>query len=255
MSIVAIVSMKGGVGKTSTTANVAAALAARLGGAQVSVVDLDPQNSLHLHFGLGTGGAHQKGVCELAVHGGQWGEIMHPSPFGVLCLPYGSASEDDRLEFEALLEREPGWLGQQLSQAGLDRAGVVLIDTPPGPSVYLRQVFACADLVLMVLLADAGSYATVPAMESWLKEAGIQRPNLKARYLLNQVDTSVPLNRDVAEVLRQHLGERMLQMSVHRDEAVGEALAFQQPVISYDPHGQATRDLCQLAGWVVDALD
>lgn len=251
MSIVAVVSMKGGVGKTSTTANLAAAMALQLGNGYVAAVDLDPQNSLHLHFGLGS--SQLGGVCEMSVQGRCWDGVIAESSFGVLCLPYGNASENDREAFETILENAPDWLGDQLQRAGLG-GGVVLIDTPPGPSIYLKQVFACADIVVMVLLADAGSYATVPAMESWVNEMHSLRPQLRSVYVLNQMDSTASLNRDVAEVLRQHLDERLVHIGIHRDEAVGEALAFQQPVISYDPHCQATRDVRQLASWLIDAL-
>lgn len=252
MSIVGIVSMKGGVGKTSLTANIAMALATELGPGRISVVDLDPQNALHWHVGInGT----QTSICKQALRREGCASAALPSAFDVSCVPYGMVSESDREAFESLLVKSPGWLGQNLRQAGLGNDGVVLIDTPPGPSVYLRQVFACADLVLIVLLADAGSYATIPAMEAWLDEMLLLRPELNSFYVLNQVDKTQVLNRDVTELLHQHLGERLAPVGIHQDEAVGEALAFRQPVLVYDPHGQASHDLGQLATWLIDTLN
>ncbi|MBS3996550.1 MAG: cellulose synthase operon protein YhjQ [Hydrogenophaga sp.] len=252
MSVVGIVSMKGGVGKTSLTANIAMALATRLGPGRVSVVDLDPQNALHWHLGVnGT----QASVCKQTLRGDGWAGAAVASPFEVSCVPYGMVSESDREAFEAILVKSPGWLGKNLQQAGLGHDGVVLIDTPPGPSVYLKQVFACADLVLIVLLADAGSYATIPAMEAWLEDMAVLRPELNSFYVLNQVDKTQVLNRDVTELLHQHLGERIAPVGIHQDEAVGEALAFRQPVLVYDPHGQASHDLARLANWLIDVLN
>lgn len=252
MSIVGIVSMKGGVGKTSLTANIATALATKLGPGCVSVVDLDPQNALHWHVGVnGT----QTSICKYALRGDGLAGAAVASPFEVSCIPYGMVSESDRDAFEGLLAKSPGWLGQHLRQAGLGNDGVVLIDTPPGPSVYLKQVFACADLVLIVLLADAGSYATIPAMEGWLEEMSVLRPELNSFYVLNQVDKTQVLNRDVTELLNQHLGVRVAPVGIHQDEAVGEALAFRQPVLVYDPHGQASHDLARLATWLIDVLN
>ena len=120
---------------------------------------------------------------------------------GVLCLPYGEASEAQRRNFEALLASQTDWIGRHINDADLDDNAVILIDTPPGPSVYLKQVFSCADLVLVVLLADAGSYATVPAMEAWLNEMMAMYPKVTTRYVLNQVDRSLPINRDIADAL------------------------------------------------------
>jgi len=253
MILIAVVSMKGGVGKTSTTANLAAAFAAELGDGRVAVLDLDPQNSLHLHFGLGTG--LKEGVCRQSLTDANWSEVSFPSKFGVTCMPYGEASEPEREAFEVLLSEQPQWVWEQLTRAGFDDDHVVLIDTPPGPSVYLHQAFACVDVAVIVLLADAGSYATIPAMESWIDEISAQRPSLVSVYVLNQIDSTVSLNRDVSEVLRQHLGKRLARIGIHRDEAVSEALAFQQPVLSYDPHSQATQDVKRLAGWLMESVN
>ena len=245
--------MKGGVGKTSTTANLATAIASKLGPGRVCVIDLDPQNALRWHFGLEP--SVSAGVCKQSLLDGDWSEAIAASAFGVDCLPYGDASEPDRVAFEALLAENPDFMGACLKRAGLGNDAVVLIDTPPGPSVYLKQVFACADLVLIVLLADAASYATIPAMESWLDDPLVAHPPRGCLYVLNQVDSREPLSRDVAELLHQKLDVRLASIRIHYDEAVSEALAFQQPVLVYDPHGQASHDLARLAAWAINTLN
>lgn len=253
MSVVSVVSMKGGVGKTSVTANLATALSAKLGPHRVSVVDLDPQNALHWHFGLEDHDAD--GICRKSLQGVNWNKIAAGSKFDVACLPYGNASESEREAFETLLSEQPRWIGEQIRKAGLDNDKVVLIDTPPGVSVYLKQVFACTDLALIVLLADAGSYATIPAMETWLDQMAELYPNLQSAYVLNQVDRGDAFNRDVADLLQQHLGVRLAPIGIHGDEAVSEALAFQQPVLTYDPYGQASHDFARLAAWMIATLN
>lgn len=253
MSVIGVVSMKGGVGKTSVTVNLASAMATKLGRGRVSVVDLDPQNALHLHFGVDN--PQREGVCEQSLRGGDWGDVAFSSEFNVVCLPYGTPSELDRKAFEALLAKDPDWVGTQIKQAGLGNDAVVLIDTPPGASVYLKQVFACADVILVVLLADAGSYATIPAMEAWLEDMLALYPQLHNVYVLNQIDRSEPLNRDVADKLHLEIGSRMAPIGIHSDEAVSEALAFLKPVLAYDPHGQASHDHARLASWLIDALN
>lgn len=253
MSIVGVVSMKGGVGKTTTTANLASAMASMLGPNRVSVLDLDPQNGLRWHFGVDHAGS--MGVCELSLRGAGWVPVSTGVEFDVICLPYGDPTEPRRVAFESLLSEHPDWVGAQIEAAGLADDAVLLIDTPPGPSVYLKQVFACADLILVVLLSDAGSYATIPAMEAWAAAMGEVRPGVRMFYLLNQIDRSDPLNRDVADVLLESLGPRLAPIAIHSDEAVGEALATQQPVLLYDPHGQASHDFSRLASWVIDSLN
>lgn len=180
---------------------------------------------------------------------------MVPSEFGVACLPYGEVSEPERQAFEALLAAHPVWVGERIALAGLGQDAVVLIDTPPGPSAYLKQVLNCADLVLIVQLADAGSYATLPAMEAYLVSLPETSHALGCIYVLNQVDRADPFNRDVTDLLSHQLADRLAPVCIHRDESVGEALAFQQPVLAYAPHGQASHDLARLAEWAIQTLN
>jgi len=253
MSVVGVVSMKGGVGKTSVTANLAVAMAKALGQGRVSVVDLDPQNALRLHLGIDSDDAD--GVCAQSIAHANWATTALSTEHGVHCLPYGEVSEPERVAFEEILHEEEDWVGACIRAAGLDDDAIVLIDTPPGPSIYLRQTFACADLVVIVLLADAASYATIAAMESWMAEVQALFPHATPVYVLNQIDRGDLLNKDVADVLRQRLGPMLCPIGIHMDEAVREALAFQQPVMAYDPHGQASHDLARLADYLIDALN
>lgn len=253
MSVIGVISMKGGVGKTSTTANLATALGSQLGDGRVYTVDLDPQNALHWHFGLID--QDDSGVCEQSLHEGNWRNAMLESSFNVRCLPYGNVAETDREAFESLLSQSDQWVNEQLKAAELSDNVVVVIDSPPGPSVYLKQVCECADLILIVLLADAGSYATIPEMETWLDTYTTKRPELKVYYVLNQIDRSETLNRDTAAFLHRQLKPRLCPVDIHNDEAVAEALAFQQPVLSYEPHCQASHDFVRLAMWAINTLN
>lgn len=252
MSVIGVVSMKGGVGKTSVTANLATATGRVLGAGRVSAIDLDPQNALHWHFGVD--GRSHPGVARLSIHGESWAAAVQPSAYEVNCLPYGEVSEPEREAFEDLLTQEPTFLAQAIQNAGLAHDAVVFIDTPPGPSPYLKQVFQCADIIIMVVLADAGSYATIPAMEEWVEEMSEHNPQLLTFYLVNQVDRSEILSRDVHDLLTHRLQGRIAPMGIHADETVREALAFQQPAMAYDPHGQASHDLARLANWLLDTL-
>lgn len=253
MSIIGVISMKGGVGKTSITANLASALVGKLGVGRVCAIDLDPQNGLQWHFGLDA--RESDGVCEMSARPEPWRREDLHSGYGVDCLPYGVGTEKNREAFEGLLEGESEWLGSQIKRSGFGKDAVVLIDTPPGVSVYQKQVFACADLILIVVLADAGSYATIPSMETCIDEVGKRQTHLQSAYVINQVNRTKSLNRDVGDLLQRYLGDRIVPIGIHADSAVGEALAFQQPVLVYDPHGQASHDLDRLASWVIETLN
>ena len=256
MNVISVVSMKGGVGKTSIAANLATSLAQRQATGnntlEVCLIDLDSQNACQSHFGFAQ--THHRGICHQALDDQPWTDIALRSETGVTCLPYGVADEPTRLAFETLLTSQPDWLRHQISRSAFSPDALVLIDTPSGHCPYLSQVIACADLAIVVLHADGASYATVPAMETYLDEATSTNPALQSIYVLNQVDDSDALSADIQVSLRQHLGERLAAVHIKSDEGVKEAMAVGKSVLHYTPHGQASLDVASLAAALTEAL-
>ncbi|MGI4813206.1 MAG: cellulose biosynthesis protein BcsQ [Janthinobacterium lividum] len=252
MNIVAVVSAKGGVGKTTVAANLAAAVVAA--GRRVTVIDLDPQNALRLHFGMPP--ERIEGTSRATLGGAPWSSVVYAGRGGVSVLPYGAVNETDRHSFEQHLDTHPDWLHSNLRSLDPASTELVIIDTPPGPSVYLRQALSTAHFALTVVLADAASYATIPMMEGLLGTYCAERADfVGVAYVMNQVDQSRQLGRDVVKVLRNTLGSRVFPGLIHQDQAVGEALACDQTVLEYDALCQATQDFKACAQWVMNALD
>lgn len=243
MKVLAIASAKGGVGKTTVTANLATALSHA--GHPVLVADLDPQNALRLHFGLEPSAID--GISRATLAGTPWRASCARSERGVAVLPYGVVNEDDRDLFESHLAAHPHWLRDHLAHLGMVRHAIVLIDTPPGPSVYLRQALAAADMALLVTLPDAASFATLPMMETLVDSYTAGSDDYRGHlHLINQADASRQLSADVAQVMRGQFGERFVG-AVHRDQAVAEALAYDQSVFDYSIDSQAAADLMEVA--------
>ncbi len=250
MNTLAVVSMKGGVGKTTVSVNVAAILAAR-GRQPVAVIELDPQSGLAWHFNPNA--AELDGISHHALADGSLGQGWTDPVSGVRLFAYGQATEPEREAFEALLAGEPAWLGSRIARLRQQHPGLqVVIDTPPGHSVYLAQVLACADQLVMVMLPDMASLATVGEMESLLQPALKQRPGMVNHYLINQLEPGQPLALEVIRVMQERFGPRLLPVRIRRDESVAEALALHQPVSRYDPKSLAGADLQQLAGLLAE---
>jgi cellulose synthase operon protein YhjQ len=248
--VLAVVSAKGGVGKTTVTANLAMALS---GDRNVVTVDLDPQNALRLHLGVSAG--EIEGVGRATLEGRAWSSCLFRGGSGPYVLPYGNLNEGDRDAFEVHLSSNPDWLAKGLASLGLGDKDLVVIDTPPGPSLYQQQVLRIAHFVLVVIHGDPASYATLPAMESILAKYCNHRADfVGSAYLLNNIPPGSALARDVVKVVRSDLGERLVPTVIHQDEAVKEALAFDQLVLQYAPHSEASRDIGKAAAWIGSKL-
>ncbi|MCU1717244.1 cellulose biosynthesis protein BcsQ [Pseudomonas sp. 5P_3.1_Bac2] len=249
--VIAVVSGKGGVGKSTMAANLAVTFAKA--GSAVLVLELDPQNALRQHFRAAEPSAWAA-AAGLAVSAAQIAEQCLHSSDGVTLLPYGVIDEPRRREFEQSLANDPHWLAQQLADLHLSKGTVVLLDTPPGPSVYLQQALSVANLALVVSLADAASYTALPFIDSLIATYSQEAADfVGSSYLINQVDPSRKLNQDITQIMQGLLGSRLAGM-VHADPAIGEALAYNRNVFEYAPNSSACQDIVCCAQTLVERL-
>ena len=252
MPLICIASPKGGVGKTTVAANLAHAL--HRTGHQILAIDLDPQNALRLHFGVpldDTAGF----VAELPRRP-DWRSALRRTPSGVRLLPHGGLDARATLALEAALEADPDLLGAPLRSILSDPALLVVADTPPGPSRALATLVPQAAVVLVTLLADAGSAAMLPELDSG---RFLGRGTLGAlfagrmRIVLNEVEQGSRLSAEVASAMARHFGTRLLG-AVCRDVAVAEALACQRLVADHALGSRAAEDLEDIAAALLLAL-
>lgn len=246
MKRIAIVSAKGGVGKSTISAGLSMALLRA--NQPVLGVDLDPQNAFRLHLGV-----HEyqlDGLSRATLEGRSWRHIGYQLSQGLAVLPYGFINEDDRRTFEQRLAADPSWLQRNLESLPLAGGTSTIIDTPPGPSVYLQQALSAAHLVIVVTLADAASYATLPQMDRLISAYCTPRADFIGHaYLVNQYDAGKALSQDVLQAMREDQPDKTIGV-VRMDRAVGEALAHGLSIIDYDEASPARQDLLAWANWI-----
>ncbi len=244
MQVIAFISGKGGVGKTTLTTNIAVALAQHK--KRVLLVDLDPQNALRLHLGMDPddiAGLAREGIALTSVF---------DSPFDVKFIPFGRIIETDLVEFECELKNNPRWLVDAIDSLPPNSFDFILLDTPPGPSVYLRQALNAAHWALLVALADAASYASIPRMLSLVKEYTVVRSDFYGTHILiNQMPTDGKLGHQVRSALYAEHAASMVPVAVHKDMQVSQALAFERPVLQYEPGCKASLDIQYVADWLL----
>src|SRR3712207_4956924 len=143
MPLICVASPKGGVGKTTLSANLADAL--RRAGRRVVALDLDPQNGLRLHFGLHPSDAD--GFAVLLPQRPDWRSALRETRSGVRLLPHGAARMRGALDLWAALEHEPDLLAAPVrAMLAHDPELAVVVDTAPGPSPALAVLYPMADL-------------------------------------------------------------------------------------------------------------
>jgi len=244
MTLICFASPKGGVGKTMLAANLAGQLV-RAGVRQVMALDLDPQDTMRLHFGISLGQRH--GVMARLDRPSEWSEAVVNSRSGVMVMPYGAASFESVLEHNALLAARPELLWAPLRQLTADPATVVIVDTAPGPSPALAAILPEADTVVSVLNADAASLALLKDVKTGAcygvpqaLASGRGRP--RHRVIVNQFDPLSRLATSVMQGITSVLATELLGI-VYRDEHVAEALIAQKLVGDYAPFSRAAADL------------
>ena len=128
--------------------------------------------------------------------------------------------------------------------------------TSGGAPTFARAALCAATFALNVVLADAASYAAIPQMERLIDTYAAPRAEFGGvGYVVNQIDQSRQLTKDVLKVLRQMLGEKLFPGVIHLDEGVSEALACDTTLIHYDPLSQAAADFRACGTWLMAAVD
>ncbi len=233
MPLITFASPKGGVGKTTLAAHVAALLA-RAGHAVVAL-DLDPQNAMRLHLGLP--------LWEPAAFTGNlpqrpnWRDCLVETASGVRLLPFGPGDAARAMGVAHALMNAPELLADPVREMLAVPGLIVVADSPPGPNPALAAISSMTDILVLVLLADAGSAALIPQIAS---NRVLGRGTLAARMgeravlALNQVETTNPLSEAVLDMAETALGSRFLGV-VCRDPAVAEALADRRMLLEAEP--------------------
>lgn len=220
-------------------------------GRRVLALDLDPQNALRLHFGVPI--TDESGFARDLPRRPDWRAALRRTASGVLVLPHGALDHGGRLTLDRTLDYNPELLGAALREILAEPELAVVVDTAPGISPALSAVLPQADILLVPLLADGGSIAMLPELESgrFLGRGTLgARLATRLRFVLNQVDQGSHLSATITDALLRRLGTRLVGL-VARDEAVATALACEALLAGHAPQSRAAHDLAE----VVRALE
>ncbi|WP_313960144.1 ParA family protein [Kocuria salsicia] len=239
---ITISNQKGGVGKTSTSVNLAVALAEQ--GQNVLVVDNDPQGNASTALGI-PHGSDADSVYDILIDEVPVVDVVKQSPesTSLWVLPATIDLAGAEIELVSVVAREQR-LQRALAEyaaareeAGLPRLDYVFIDCPPSLGLLTINAFVAATEVLIPIQCE---YYALEGLSQLLNNIQmIQRhlnPGLTvSNILLTMYDGRTNLASQVADEVRQHFPDEVMETMIPRSVRISEAPSYQQSVITYDP--------------------
>jgi chromosome partitioning protein len=235
--IITISNQKGGVGKTTTTVNLASALAAK--GLQVLVIDLDPQGNASTALGIDHH-ADIKSIYEVLIDDVPIEKVVQVSPErpGLTCVPATIHLAGAEIELVSLVARE-----QRLRTAietylntTMNPPDYVLIDCPPSLGLLTVNAFVAAKEVLIPIQCE---YYALEGLSQLTRSIEMIKKHLNpelelSTILLTMYDSRTKLASQVADEVKTHFPTQVLSTIIPRSVRVSEAPSYGKTVISYD---------------------
>lgn len=243
--ILAVTNQKGGVGKTTTSVNLAASLAAM--GRSVLLVDLDPQGNATTGSGIDKT-MLERSVYDVIVDGAPAIDvIVATDPAGYKLLPANVDLTAAEVELMDMSRRE-----FQLSDALQPLRGlyqVIIIDCPPSLSLLTVNGLVAADSALIPMQCE---YYALEGLSALVQTIGRITVNLKPALVIEGIvrtmfDPRNSLTTDVSRQLEEHFGDKVYRTVVPRNVRLAEAPSYGVPVLYYDNQSRGARAYLALA--------
>jgi chromosome partitioning protein len=243
--VISVTNQKGGVGKTTTTINLAASLAKTR--RRVLLVDIDPQGNATMGSGVA------KDEIEHSVYPVLLGleaieQALCPTEAGYDLVPANADLAGAEIELISLDRRERRLRNALDAVAG--RYDYILIDCPPSLSMLTINALVASHAVLIPMQCE---YYALEGLSSLV--ATVQRireslnPQLEIGGLLRTMfDPRSTLANEVSAQLLKHFGDKLYNTIIPRNVRLAEAPSFGKPVISYDLHSKGAQAYLALAG-------
>ena len=240
-----VANQKGGVGKTTTAVNIAAALS--MGGLRVLVVDLDPQGNASTALGV----EHKLslGVYEVLMGNASIKDVIQKvSGFPSLdCVPSNTSLAQAEINLVSMVARESR-LKDALSEI-TENYDYIFIDCPPSLGLLTINAFCAASEVLIPIQCE---YYALEGLSQLLETYKIVKQRLNSTLTLSTIvltmfDSRTRLANDVVANVRSHFPRELIDIPIPRAVRLSEAPSYSQTVMTYDPSSTGAVAYMQVA--------
>ena len=239
LRIITVANQKGGVGKTTTTVNLAAALS--MGGLRVAVIDLDPQGNASTALGvehLENPGIYEVLMGDISLAKASQKVKGFPS---LECISSNTSLAQAEIELVPMVAREMR-LKDAIDELATERSNTgepldyIFIDCPPSLGLLTLNALTAAKEMLVPIQCE---YYALEGLSQLLKTFDLVKkrlnPSLRlSTFVLTMFDSRTRLANDVAEEIRKHYPNELIDIPVPRAVRVSEAPGFNQTVMTYD---------------------
>lgn len=247
--VIALANQKGGVGKTTTTINLAAALASL--GKRVLVLDADPQANASSGLGVDVR-TMQNSIYECLVNGVSVADAAVPTNFenlDIVCSRIDLVGAE--LELLNIPNRER--ILERLLEPVRTEYDFVLIDCSPSLGLITVNSLTAADSVMIPVQAE---YFALEGISKLLNTIKIIKSKLNPKldiegFLLTMYDNRLRLANQIYEELKQHFGEMVFDAVIHRNIRLSEAPSHGLPAMYYDAESRGAKNHLQLAAELI----
>ena len=231
--VMTVANQKGGVGKTTTTVNLAMALAQH--GLRVLVIDLDPQGNASTALGIDHG-VGTPSIYDVLLGGASLAEVAAPVELAasLRCVPATIDLAGADIELASQVARE--YRLRRAIEGLTEPVDYLLIDCPPTLGLLTLNALVAAREILIPIQCE---YYALEGLAQLLNTVELVRSQLNAKLevstvLLTMYDSRTRLADQVADEVRQHFGDKVIRAVIPRNVRVSEAPGYGQTVITYD---------------------